>query len=163
MSLEDILARMAQRVAELERRQSQTLRRGTIHRLRNGGNQVQVKLGEDDDGNPILSPWLPVSGGNGDAKTRHAYKVGEHVLMLNPNGEWDQADIQPSNHHQGGQSPSSQEGEHVIHDGGGIRISVSGGKLVITGGKVEHNGKNIGSDHKHAGVEPGGGQTGDPA
>jgi phage baseplate assembly protein gpV len=162
--LADMIVRMNREIAELRRRQSQMLRRGTVHALRKGGNELQIKLGDDPEGNPILTPWLPVSGGNGNgAKTRHAYTVGEHVMLHNPDGDWEAAEVTPSNHHQGGPSPSSVEGEHVIHDGGGIRIVVSGGKLTITGGSIEHDGKNIGKDHKHTGVEAGSAQTGDPA
>jgi hypothetical protein len=177
--LEDLIVRMTTEIAELRRRQSQMLRRGTVHAIRKGGNEVQIKLGDDPEGQPILTPWLPVSGGNGTgAKTRHAYTVGEHVMMQNPDGDWQGAEISPSNHHKAGESPSSTPGEHVIHDGGGVRVAVHGGALKITaggtswtlngsgftqtGGSVTHDNKNIGKDHKHGGVEPGGGNTGDP-
>lgn len=37
------------------------------------------------------------------------------------------------------------------------------GAVTITGAALRHNGKNVGSDHIHGGVQPGGGQTSDPA
>lgn len=180
MSLSDLFVRLSNEVAELRRRQSQMLRRGTVHAIRAGGNEVQIKLGTDDDGQPILTPWLPVSGGNGaGAKTRHAYTVGEHVMLQNPDGDWQGAEVSPSNHHQAGASPSTVAGEHVLHDGGGVRMAIKSGTLTVTaggttwtfagaglqqtGGDVTHDGKSIGSSHTHTGVEPGGGQTGTPA
>lgn len=36
------------------------------------------------------------------------------------------------------------------------------GSVAINGTSLTHNGKDIGSDHKHSGVEPGGGTTGGP-
>ena len=177
-ALIDMIIDLRREVAELKRRQSQASRRGTVHGVRNGGNEVRIKLGEDEDGEPVLTPWLPVSGGNGGARTRHAYTVGEHVMLSNPAGDWEGAEVRPSNFHQGGQSPSSTLGEHVIHDGGGVRIAVLNGKLTVTaggvtqtvssagvettGGKLTHDGKNIGSSHTHGGVESGGGQTAGP-
>lgn len=177
--LDDLVVELVRKVNELERRQSQASRRGTVHGVRNGGNEVRIKLGEDEDGEPVLTPWLPVSGGNGGTKTRHAYTAGEHVMLSNPSGDWEGAEVRPSNFHQGGQSPSSTEGEHVIHDGGGVRVAVLNGKLTVTaggvtqtwsssgvdttGGKLTHNQRNIGADHKHGGVESGGGETGEPA
>lgn len=36
------------------------------------------------------------------------------------------------------------------------------GNVAIQGGSLTHNGKNVGSDHSHSGVQPGGGNTGAP-
>lgn len=178
-SMEDLLTQLIQEVQEVRRRQSQMIRRGTVHALRKGGNEMQIRYGTDDDGQPLVGPWVPVSGGNGTgSKTRHAYTVGEHVMSFNPDGDWEGAEVHPSNHHQGGQSPSQAQGEHVIHDGGGVRIAVRDGKLTqtaggvttvlsssgweTTGGTMKHDGKNVGSSHTHGGVEAGSGQTAGP-
>jgi hypothetical protein len=45
---------------------------------------------------------------------------------------------------------------------GGVSVSISDAGLAVTGGSVTHNDKNIGDDHVHSGVQPGGGTTGDP-
>ena len=175
-SLEDILVGMANRMKEIERRQSQMVRRGKVENVRKGGNEVQIRLGEDEGGKPILSPWYPISGGNGSAgKTRPAYSKGDHVVLISPHGDVEQAEVYHSNHHRDGPSPSSTAGEHVMHDAGGGRISAQGkaititgdvtviGKLIVNGDTMTHNGKNVGSDHKHTGVEVGGSETGAPA
>jgi phage baseplate assembly protein V len=36
------------------------------------------------------------------------------------------------------------------------------GNVAISGGTLTHNGKDVGATHKHSGVEPGGGQSGQP-
>lgn len=48
----------------------------------------------------------------------------------------------------------------LVGSGGG-GASITGGVAII-GGSVTHNGTNIGSDHSHSGVQPGGGSTGTP-
>lgn len=45
--------------------------------------------------------------------------------------------------------------------GSGNSISISGGAS-FEGGTIMHDGKNIGSDHRHSGVQTGGGTTGGP-
>ena len=46
------------------------------------------------------------------------------------------------------------------HDGKKLTINKDGSKF--EGGKVQHDAKNIGKDHKHTGVQSGSGNTGDP-
>jgi hypothetical protein len=45
--------------------------------------------------------------------------------------------------------------------GTGAAIKIAG-NVEFTGGTLTHNGKNIGSDHKHSGVQSGGSNTGNP-
>lgn len=176
--LVDTLVELAGEVAELRRRQSQMHRRGRIDGIRNGGNEVRIKFGEDEDGNPIRSPWIPVTGSNGAVKTRPRYSEGEHVFVDNIDGDWENAEIRPSNHHNEGQSPTQDPNETVIHDEGGARLSFKNGAFIFkvggvthtidqsgittTGGSIKHDGKNIGSTHVHGGVDPGGGNTAGP-
>jgi hypothetical protein len=42
---------------------------------------------------------------------------------------------------------------------GGVNVEVSDAGVAISGGKVTHQTKNIGSSHIHGGVVPGGGLT----
>jgi phage baseplate assembly protein gpV len=46
---------------------------------------------------------------------------------------------------------------------GGVNVEITDAGVAITGGKVTHDGKNIGSTHIHGGVVPGGGVTDVPA
>ncbi|MDE1158443.1 MAG: Gp138 family membrane-puncturing spike protein [Neorhizobium sp.] len=65
----------------------------------------------------------------------------------------------------------SDDGEHVIDfnpgsgmtfKAGGVSMAITSGGVAITGGEVTHNGNNIGSDHVHGGVLPGGSNTTGP-
>lgn len=49
-----------------------------------------------------------------------------------------------------------------LSTGGGGGVVTMTGSVAIGGGSLTHNGKDIGSNHKHSGVQPGGGQTGGP-
>ncbi|MFS8051577.1 phage baseplate assembly protein V [Rhizobium sp. BR 317] len=46
---------------------------------------------------------------------------------------------------------------------GGVTMTISPAGVAITGGTVTHDGKDIGHDHVHTGVTPGGSNTGAPA
>ncbi|MBD8554924.1 phage baseplate assembly protein [Rhizobium sp. CFBP 8762] len=46
---------------------------------------------------------------------------------------------------------------------GGVTLTVSAAGIDITGGKITHNGKDIGDTHVHSGILPGGSNTGTPA
>jgi len=52
---------------------------------------------------------------------------------------------------------TSQDG--VLMQAGGVSAKVSSEGLAVTGGKITHNGVNIGSDHVHGGVVRGGADT----
>jgi phage gp45-like len=45
---------------------------------------------------------------------------------------------------------------------GGVTVLISDAGVFVTGGRVDHDGKNIGKDHHHEGVTTGADQTGDP-
>jgi phage baseplate assembly protein gpV len=53
--------------------------------------------------------------------------------------------------------------DHVKITVGGVTVEISGEGVAIMGGKVTHDGKNIGSTHKHGEVMSGGSLTGVPA
>lgn len=46
--------------------------------------------------------------------------------------------------------------------GDGSNTATFNGNVEFLGGSVKHNGKNIGDNHKHSGVQTGGGNTGNP-
>jgi hypothetical protein len=48
-----------------------------------------------------------------------------------------------------------------VQGAGGKASTVNGG-FAVEGGSLKHNGKNVGSDHKHGGVAKGGSNTDDP-
>lgn len=57
----------------------------------------------------------------------------------------------------------SFDGSGLYFNCGGVEVAITAAGLAITGGTVTHKGVNIGDDHEHTGVTPGGDNTGPPA
>ena len=133
----------------------------------------RVKLGETD-GVPFLSPWIahPESG-----KSAIWLKKGDPVSVVSPSGDMQNATLYRAGYTGLRPSPSDNVEANVFEDAG-VRISVEDGALTVTaggvtftvsadglnttGGQVTHDGKNIGSTHKHTDVTPGAATTGTP-
>jgi phage gp45-like len=54
------------------------------------------------------------------------------------------------------------EGKTITNKVGGVTMSLSKDGLDVTGGYIKHNGKRIDAEHRHDGVQPGSGTTGEP-
>lgn len=55
-----------------------------------------------------------------------------------------------------------QAGASMSFSVGGVSVTISAAGMTIAGGRVEHDGKNIGKDHRHDGVTAGAANTGEP-
>jgi len=171
------LVEVAARVADLERRMAGFARHGTVAELDTSKARVRLNLGESTAGGDFLSPWVPYAQMAGALKAHIPPAVGQQFTLLAPSGDWAQAVALPLTWSEGNPSPSTAEDENVVTFGdvtitlasggikiaaGGVSLELTGGGLAITGGEVKHDGKNIGSTHKHGGVDPGGAKTSEP-
>ena len=171
------LVELASRVADLERRFAGVVRHGTVEEVDPAKQIVRVKFGEDKDGKPFLSPWVPYAQIAGALKVHTPPTKGQQMSTLSPSGDWMQAVALPMHWSDANPSPSKNGDENVATYGnvritvkddlvqvivGGTKVSISSAGVKIEGGRVEHDGKNIGKDHKHEDVTPGGGLTGVP-
>lgn len=187
------LVELASRVADLERRFSGVVRHGTVHEVDPEKQIVRLKFGEDQDGKPFLSPWVPYAQIAGALKVHTPPSVGQQMSTVAPSGEWQQAVALPMHWSDSNKSPSSKGDENVLTYGnvratikdslvevvvggctfevtdghvkvkvGGVTHTISGSGITTTGGRIEHNGKNIGSSHRHDDVESGSSLTGVP-
>jgi len=172
------LVELASRVAELERKVSGQMRHGTVEEVDAAKQVVRLKFGEDVDGKPFLSPWIPYAQVAGALKVHTPPSKGQQFTSLSPGGDWQQAVALPLTWSDQNPSPSDKGDENVLMFGnvrltvkddlteikvGDVVVKVSGEGVAITGGKVTHDGRNIGSTHIHGGVVPGGGLTDVPA
>ena len=143
--------------------------------------QVRLDLGTDpDSGRTVLSPWLRVrSGGAGAFKSFVLPSEGEPMYMVSASGVIG-ADSVAEHGTFTDQNPPPQQDpdELVIFEHGNVRFSatkdgmthkvgdvahaLTKDGLAVTGGKLKHNDRNIGSDHKHGQVKSGGDDTGPP-
>lgn len=175
----DVISELRNRISELERRGQNAQRDGTIYAVDAVRGLARVKLLDGD--NPFVTGWIDWSeAASGDNKTHNPPSIGQAVIIQSESGDLTDAIIQmsvPSSSHP---RPSNLGDEYiltsvgdacvkVVDGGSNIRLSVGGVSLVIsadgvqiTGGKVLHNGTDVGDSHKHSNVAPGRMQTGKP-
>ncbi|WP_454919219.1 baseplate assembly protein [Xanthobacter sediminis] len=145
----------------------------------------RLSLGEDRDGNPRLSPWLPHPDSGGGNKSWRPLSRGQIVAAISPGGDLPQGFLLRAGF--GGQDPppSQDLAEVVLLDNGAVRISatqhacvVKVGDTVLSitadgitmqaptidafGDEVRHNGHEIGDKHVHLRVMTGLDRSGPP-
>jgi hypothetical protein len=179
--LTDLVLKLTKDVSDLRRRRNQTLMTGTVESLK--GSRAQVRLADDGDDGPVLTPQLRQAahtGNRGGGVSRFSrLGVGESVLVVSPNGEvgemsavipWVDTEDDPA-------AGTAEEDGDVIQRGnarisvkdGSIRLSVGDASLELTEAmirmlveRVENNGRNIGHSHTHPGIMPGAANTQTP-
>jgi phage baseplate assembly protein V len=172
------LAELAGRIADLERRVFGLMRHGTVAAVDAGRGMVRLKLGQSTAGGDFLGPWVPYSQIAGAMKAHVPPAVGQQMTLMSPSGDIRQAVALPLTWSEQNESPSSSGEENVVVYGdvtikltadalrldvGAVSLVVSAAGISVTGGRVEHDGKNIGSSHIHGGVERGPANTAPPA
>jgi hypothetical protein len=171
------IAEILARLAELERKMAGSARHGVVAEVDPGAGTVRLKLGEDANGAPFLSPPIPYAQTMGALKAHVPPSVGQGMSLIAPGGDWRQAVAIGLSANNANPSPSGAGNQNVITFGsvtitltgggltiasGGVSVQVSSSGLTVTGGAVTHDGKNIGKNHTHSGVTPGGASTGQP-
>lgn len=134
----------------------------------------RIKLGEDENGQPFLSPWYPHPESGGDTSTWAPLSRGQIVGMINPTGDPRQGILLRGGFSDSNQPPSNDLLANVLK-AFGVTVTIKDGTVHISGnfvvegnvdfknGHVKHNGKNIGDTHIHGGVVPGAAMTDVPA
>lgn len=174
MGLGHEVARLRLRLAEVERRQDNTLRHGVVAEVDPAKGTVRLKVGKNTDGTDVLSPKIPYGQMAGGLKVHAPPTVGQNMTMFSPGGEMEQAIAMPFTWNNANKSPSSSGDENVLTFGdvkvtllassvrfeiGGFVFELSAAGMVAEGGRLEHDGLDIGSTHKHGGVMPGAART----
>ncbi len=167
----------------LKTRFGQMIRIGPIEEI-DPAKGYRIKLGDDEDG-PFLSPWLPHPESGGQTSSWVPLSKGQVVGILSPNGDIRQGVLLRGGFTDSNQAPSDDPQANVVK-AFGITITMKDGEVTIEGdvtikgdvkiegdlevegdvdfadGHVMHNGTNIGDDHVHSGVIPGGADTEGP-
>lgn len=172
------LAAIAGRIADLERRVFGMMRHGTVAEVDPAQSRVRLRLGDSTAGGDFLGPWVPYSQIAGALRAHIPPSVGQQMTLVSPSGDMRQAVAVPLTFSDDIPAPSEAGDQNVITYGdvtltlqsdrlsvavGGVSFVISADGVTITGGRVEHDGRNIGSSHIHGGVTPGPGTTGIPA
>lgn len=173
----DLLERLLHEVSDLKHRLANMIVLGPVTD-RDPVKGYRFQTGLDRDGNPVKSPWLSHPDSGGENSDWRPLSIGQLVAGLNPSGDPEQGFLVRAGFGGGNKPPSGDLDELVLHDGGGVRIAVKGSALTVTvggvtwslsgagqrqtGGSVEHDGVDIGKNHRHGETQPGGGESGKP-
>jgi phage baseplate assembly protein gpV len=178
MRLDHLLADTLRRVAEIERRLDSTIKQGRVVDVDAAKGTVRLRLNEDSAAEAFLSPPIPYAQIAGALKVHTPPSVGQQMTIISGAGDFRQGLAVPMTWSDQNQSPSEKGDEHVltfgsvrmvlVDDGlkisvGGVSVEITGSGVAVTGGRVEHDGKNIGSSHVHSGIVVGPANTGVPA
>lgn len=178
------LERLLHEVADLKHRVANMVQVGPVAHV-DAQQGYRVVLGEDRDGNPRLSPWLPHPDSGGANKSWHPLSPDQIVAVIAPGGDLRQGFIVRAGFGGKDPPPSQDAGEVVLLDKGTVRISamgdavlikVGGSRLRVMDGRVEidatgivaqgasitHNGREIGDQHVHTKVLSGSDLSGPP-
>jgi len=142
-------------------------------------NRHAIKAKHQPEGHE--TGWIPIGTmhiGNGIGMAIGP-NVGDQVIVGFLEGDIETPFVMGRVHSDQERPPVAQSGEVVIQtsnsllkidksgnititSGGNLAVSASGSMALTSGGPLTHNGKDIGSDHMHTGVQPGGSLTGPP-
>ncbi len=177
----DLLTKQRAEIENLKSVIVEMIQVGPVHDI-NAEKGYRIKLGEDEEGNPYLSPWKPHPE---TSKTSVPLKVGQMVGTLNPSGDQRQGLLLPGGYSKDHEPPNTDMEANVFQDAGvriqikggtlqieaeqaieitvgGVKHVISGGGIDTTGGKITHDDKNVGSTHTHGGISPGPADTKGP-
>ncbi len=133
---EKLFSELVHRVAELERRQRNRRRKGTIEEVGTGENagKYRVKLSEQD-GKPYLTGWLrtrQIAGGL--VKVDALRSEGEQVDVVSENGELTDAEIDQSTYSNA--NPRANPGAPLHIQIGGATFVMSEDRIALTAGII---------------------------
>lgn len=147
------------RIEELERRQANLMRPGVVTDVDLAKGLVRVTAGD------LKSAWLPWMEQAGSITSWSPPSIGQQIHLFSPSGEPGQGWVLPGGYSDAHGQPHNKGGEYklraskIILEADEIELAA---KVKVTGAELWHRAKNVGDDHKHTDVEPGGGLSGIP-
>lgn len=108
------LADLMRRVAEIERRLANLVRHGTVEQLDAEKHLVRLRIGEGDDRQPLIGPWVPYGQIAGDLKVHTPPTKGQQMTLFNPAGDFRQAVALPLTWSDQNPAPSKSADENVL-------------------------------------------------
>jgi phage baseplate assembly protein gpV len=168
MHLTQALVELASRVSALERGRAGAMRHGTVAEVDPAEGWVRLDLGPADEGR-LLSPRIPYAQTAGALRIHAPPSVGQQMTVFAPTGDMMQGVAMPLTWSDAVASPGDGADVALTFGGvridlrddgltlsiGGVTIAITGAGLSVSGGRVEHDGLNIGSSHTHGGILPG--------
>lgn len=107
---------LEERYALLEGRLERMFRPGTVSAVDLSDAtkpRARLVIGEDDEGQPVLGPWVPYSTTAGARNQHNPPSVGQQFLQIAPDGDHEQAVLLQLGHSNDVPSPSTDPGTFV--------------------------------------------------
>lgn len=136
-TLQQDLRRLAKAIEGVDQRRAKTMLTGTL--AAREGAKVKVRLGEDEDGEPIVSPWLKLAahtGKRGEGVSEFTkLGIGEPVVIISPSGEpgpmsavlpWIDSEDDPS--------PGAAEQDGKVIEIGQAKVSIKADQIKLSVG-----------------------------
>jgi len=139
-TLPDIIADLYRRLADHERRTQNAKRTGTVHEIDEEKGLYRIKLGEDTDGDPFLTPWLPNQEiAMGGFKVAMGLTVGEQVDVHSETGDLTDAMIVASIQSDENPRPKVKPGQAIMTAGDKTKVQIDGSVVKITAPRIDIN------------------------
>lgn len=171
-TLPEIIVGLATDLQQLKTAFGNSLRVGPVEQI-DAQKGYRINEGVGSDGQPKLSPWYPHPESGGQTSSSFPLSKGQIVGILHPNGNPRQG-VLIRGGYSGENGPPSEDMQANVLKAFGITITMKDGTTTLEGdlhvkgnvdfegGHVRHNERNIGDDHRHIDVMPGGGLSGPP-
>jgi phage baseplate assembly protein gpV len=135
---------LVERVARLEQRVANSVVHGKVTDVDASKQLARVQIGEDENGQPVKSPWVPYGQMAGALKVHAPPSVGQNMTMMNPTGDPSQGILMPMTWNNANESPSKNGNENVLTYGNvrvelkndHVLLKVGSTELKITGGEI---------------------------
>lgn len=163
------LRRLHKKVAAADRRIALMSLPGKVAEKDPATRTLRLRIGKTADGRDILSPpvrWQEATSGGMSIHSEP--DMGEQMTLHSPSGTVGASSIAgPATYDRDHDAPSESSDTSVFQRGGGrIEIGSDGVRVIgnfrAEGGVFEHDGVDVGKDHVHTNVVPGGGLSGPP-
>lgn len=132
--LADVILGLVQRISELERRAAGSQWRGTVKEVDPKKGTARLVIGQDDDGQDVLSPPIPYAQTAGALKLHNPPSVGQQMEVYAQGGDIEQATLRPLHWKNDLTSPSDKGDEHVL-ELGSTKVRVKGDEVFVQRGE----------------------------
>ncbi|GAC1040298.1 phage baseplate assembly protein V [Rhizobium sp. No.120] len=145
-SLVDQLADMMYRIAELERRNRNRRRKGTVAEISDDKSKYRVKL-SDQNGKPYLTPWIRARTlAAGGVKVDVLYQKGEQVDVVSESGDMADAQIDFSTYSDANARANKDMPFHLkigdtVVEASPDLVKVTGAKVIVESPNVQLGGE----------------------
>lgn len=133
--IDDIIVALLERVGELERRVSNSIRHGPVTDVDAKKQLCRLRLNPETEQEAFKSGWVPYGQMAGAFKFHNPPTVGQNMTLLSPGGDASQSIAVPFTWSDKNPSPGDKEEEHVVTFGD-LKISYKKDKLTLSVGSA---------------------------